>query len=205
MRRSGFSGVAALVVAGVATTAALAIGTVGAQTANQPAPRQAASGASTAPEATKPPQRTSLVPLVKPLWSSLAEGERKLLEPFAEQWNTWSAAEKRVWVSLAGRFPKLAPAEQAKAKERIAEWAALSPAERKQARANYRLARQMSSEERVTQWQRYEEMTPAQQRVLRIGGWTSNTGAKHAGARTGLAKEAAKPLGEPPAYWSDTP
>jgi hypothetical protein len=37
-------------------------------------------------------------------------------------------------------------------------------------------------------------MTPEQQKVLREAGWTSNTAARHAGAPTGLAKEASQPL-----------
>lgn len=39
-------------------------------------------------------------------------------------------------------------------------------------------------------------MTPEQRAVLRNAGWTSNTAARHAGARTGLAKEAAQPLSD---------
>jgi hypothetical protein len=38
-------------------------------------------------------------------------------------------------------------------------------------------------------------MTPEQRAVLRTSG-TSNTAARHAGARTGLAKQAAQPLAE---------
>jgi hypothetical protein len=37
-------------------------------------------------------------------------------------------------------------------------------------------------------------MTPEQRAVLRANGWTSNTAARHAGAPTGLAKQAARPL-----------
>lgn len=164
-------------------------------------------GATPAPPpkaASKPRSRTSsLVELVQPLWSTLGEQQRAVLAPFADQWNTWSANEKRAWVTLATRFPKLSPIEQAKANERIAEWASLTPAQRKLARANYRLARKLPSDERVSQWQRYEGMTPEQRKVLRIGGSTSNTAAKHAGSATGLAKNAAKPFGEREVVWPD--
>ena len=49
-------------------------------------------------------------------------------------------------------------------------------------------------DERVAHWQQYADMTPDQRSVLRSSGWTSNTAARHAGAPTGLAKEAARPL-----------
>ena len=58
--------------------------------------------------------RASLLPLVQPLWSDLTQAQQAVLEPFAGQWNGWSAQEKRVWVSLADRVPRMAP----KARER---------------------------------------------------------------------------------------
>jgi hypothetical protein len=150
-----------------------------------------------------PQLKAARAPSGGPLWASLGQSERDLLQPFEAQWNSWSSEEKRIWVSLAAKFPKLAPEQQAKVKSRVVEWAALTPAQRKLARANFRLARQLPSSERVSQWQRYESMTPEQRKVLRLGGRTSNTAAKHAGARTGLAKQAAKPLGEIEPVWRD--
>lgn len=165
-----------------------------------------ASGAVAAPQTKAAPgsaAKRKAAPSAGPLWASLGQSERDLLQPFEAQWNSWSRDEKRIWVSLAAKFPKLAPEQQAKVRSRIVEWAALTPAQRKLARANFRLARQLPSAERVSQWQRYESMTPEQRKVLRLGGRTSNTAAKHAGARTGLAKQAATPLAEIEPVWRD--
>jgi len=140
--------------------------------------------------------RASLLPLVRPLWSELSPAQQAVLEPFAQQWNSWSAQEKRVWVSLADRVPRMAPKARERAHERIREWAALTPDQRRLARQNYRLAKRLPPDERQAQWERYREMTPEQRSVLRSAGWTSNTAARHAGARTGLAKEAAQPLSD---------
>lgn len=140
--------------------------------------------------------RASLLPLVQPLWSDLTPAQQALLEPFEAQWNGWSAQDKRSWVSLANRLPRMSPKARERAQARIREWAALSPEQRVLARQNYRLARRLPPDERQAQWERYRHMTPEQRSVLRTSGWTSNTAARHAGARTGLAKEAAQPLAD---------
>jgi hypothetical protein len=132
--------------------------------------------------------------LVQPLWKDLAADQQQLLAPFAEQWNTLPAEEKRAWVSLANRVPNMSQDERAKAQGRIVEWAKLSPDQRRLARQNYRLAKSLPSEQRVAQWESYQTLTPEQQQVLRSSGSTSNTAAKHAGSRTALAKEAAQPM-----------
>jgi Protein of unknown function (DUF3106) len=137
---------------------------------------------------------TGLQSLVEPLWTDLNPHQRSVLEPFSAQWNTWSAQEKRVWVSLANKFPQYSPSLQAKAKQRIKDWAALSSEQRRLARSNYRMANQLPKEELADQKKRYEGMTHEQRVVLRENGSTSNTAAKYGGARTGLAKDAAKPL-----------
>jgi len=134
-----------------------------------------------------------------PTWASLGADQRNLLAPFAEQWDAWADGERRVWLALAARFPAMPPAEQLRARERIRQWAQLEPEERRTARANFGMARRMPEHQRVEQWQRYRSMTPEQRSVLREHGRTSNTAARISGSRTGLAKEAARPLAEPAA------
>jgi Protein of unknown function (DUF3106) len=146
------------------------------------------------PPASASNKSVGLQSLVEPLWTDLSVQQRVILEPFGAQWNTWSAQEKRVWVSLANKFPQYTPAQQSKAKQRIKDWAALSSEQRRLARSNYRMATQLPKGELADQKSRYEGMTHEQRVVLRENGSTSNTAAKYGGARTGLAKDAAKPL-----------
>lgn len=150
---------------------------------------------------TPPPPARSLLPLVQPLWSELSDAQRKVLAPLEPQWNTLTREEKRPWLSLAARLPQMSPENRARAEKRIREWAALTPDQRRLARDNYRLAKQLPKEKRVATWEQYQQMTPEQQAVLREAGWTSNTAARHAGAPTGLAKEAAKPLWQRLFHW----
>jgi Protein of unknown function (DUF3106) len=138
--------------------------------------------------------KRSLVNSAEPLWVDLSPANKTFLKPFEKSWYTLTAIERKSWVTLANKVPKLSPAEQKKAAAKVNEWAALTPEQRKLARANYRLAQNLNKDERTEQWQKYESMTPAQRAVLRGSGWTSNTAAKHGGSATGLAKEAAQPI-----------
>ncbi len=130
---------------------------------------------------------------VEPLWVDLSDRQRQILKPFESQWNTWPSAEKKVWVVLADRFPSFSPRAKGRALVRIKEWAALSQTQRETARQNYQLARERGKAEREAEWRQYQRMTPEQQSVLRDNGSISNTAAGRA-ARTGLARDAAKPL-----------
>ncbi|HMN84207.1 MAG TPA: DUF3106 domain-containing protein [Burkholderiaceae bacterium] len=140
--------------------------------------------------------RRSLLPLAQPLWSELTPRQQQLLQPFAEQWNGLPVEEKRAWKALAERFPKLSAAERSHAVKRISEWAALTPEQRKIARQNFRIAKSLPKDERVAQWEQYQALTDEQRSVLQNSGSTSNTAARHAGSRTGLAKEAAQPIAD---------
>lgn len=144
-------------------------------------------------------ERLPLLPLAQPLWNDLSPSQRETLAPLAANWNALPLAKKRSWLSLTEKMPSMMPEDRAKAQARIREWASLTPDQRRMARNNYRLAKSLDRDERLATWESYNQMTPEQQSVLRANGWTSNTAAKHAGAPTGLAKEAARPITAVPA------
>jgi hypothetical protein len=139
-------------------------------------------------------ERGSLVSMLEPLWVDLTAAQQTALAPFAPEWNTWPMAEKKSWVALANKLPSMSADSRAKAQRRIMEWANLSPEQRRVARANYRLAKERPAQKRVEEWQNYQSLTQEQRDILRRAGSTSNTAAGHAGAPTGLAKEAQQPL-----------
>lgn len=167
------------------------------ETGAAPAEPQAAPAQKHVPARLEPPSadrlRPSLLPLVQPLWSDLGAAQQQVLAPFADQWNALPITEKHAWSDLARRFPKMKPDEQKRVEKRIAEWAALTPDQRRLARANYRLAQKVGRENLLAEWANYQSMTPEQRSVLGSIG-TSNTAARHVAAQTGLAKEAAQPL-----------
>ena len=141
------------------------------------------------------PTRPSLMPLVQPLWSDLTPAQRQVLAPFSDNWNALPITEKRAWADLAQRFPAMKADEQKRVERRIAEWAALTPEQRRIARANYVLAQQVARENLLAQWEHYQSMTPEQRSVLdSVGNAASNTAARHVTGPTGLAAVAAQPL-----------
>lgn len=140
-------------------------------------------------------RRPSLLPLAQPLWSELTAVQRQVLAPFAEGWNVLPVTEKRAWADLALRFPAMKADEQKRVEKRIAEWAALTPEQRRIARANFVLAQQVARENLLAQWENYQSMTPEQRSVLgTVGNTGSNTAARHVTGATGLAAVAAQPL-----------
>lgn len=156
------------------------------------------SSAAPSPSPLTAERETSLLPLAQPLWTELTDEQQRALQPFADEWNTWPATEKRSWVALSDRLPRLDPAKREKMERRIAEWAKLKPEERRLARDAYRLAKERPADTRANEWERYRSMTQEQRSVLREAGTTSNTAAGHPGAPSGLAKEAAQPLPREP-------
>jgi hypothetical protein len=136
-----------------------------------------------------------LLPLAQPLWSDLNATQRQVLAPFEEKWNALPLTEKRAWADLAQRFPGMKPDEQKRVEKRIVEWAALTPEQRRIARANYVLAQQIARENLLAEWENYQSMTPEQRSVLgAVGNTGSNTAARYVTGPTGLAPVAAQPL-----------
>ncbi|MFT3804618.1 MAG: DUF3106 domain-containing protein [Burkholderiaceae bacterium] len=137
--------------------------------------------------------RASLLPRAGPIWSTLTRAQQELLAPFETQWNAWSAVEKRAWVVVADRYPTMSQAKQDALRTRIREWADLTPEQRRMARLNYRIVRNLPKETRDEEVRRYQALTPEERDALQTSS-TSNTAARHAGSRTGLAKHASQPM-----------
>lgn len=141
------------------------------------------------------PARASIAPAQPPRqWAGLSEEQRSVLAPFEDQWSELPKREKQALADLAKRFPEVPEGDQERSMKRLAEWAELTPEDRRLARYNYRWMQGMERRELLEAWDRYQSLTPDQRAVLAAVGLTSNTAARHLGRRTGLAAEAAQPL-----------
>jgi hypothetical protein len=134
-----------------------------------------------------------------PNWQGLNKQEQRWLQPLAAVWHELPSADRYAWLQLARQFPKLPQAAQDQAQERMKQWSTFTPQQRQAARENFRLAQKLndsklSEGQLQALWERYRELTPEQRAVLRAAGQTASTAARHAGAATPLAKEAARPL-----------
>lgn len=126
--------------------------------------------------------------LFQPGWESLDKQQQKVLAPFAPEWDSWPAAEKRSWLAFAERMKALPEEQRLRARQRIREWANLSPEERRIARLNYQNSRRRPMPERVRAWTHYQALTDAEREQLRHSEQASRI----------AAAQRARALGVPP-------
>ena len=91
-----------------------------------------------------------------PEWKQLGESEQQVLTPLKDQWSKFDPVHKRKWVAIAKSYPTLSLYQQWQLKNRIQEWAKLSPEQRDAARARYKEFEQLPPERQETVKQQYE-------------------------------------------------
>ncbi|MCG2593292.1 DUF3106 domain-containing protein [Ramlibacter sp. XY19] len=139
-----------------------------------PAPSPSASQAATAkpPVAARAvPARPSSAPKAEssPTWAELSARQKQALEPLAASWSRLGEAHKRKWLAVSSNFPTMPPGEQARLHSRMAEWAALSPQQRTQARLNFAEAQTLPSDDKRAKWEAYQALPPEEKKKLAAG------------------------------------
>ena len=112
------------------------------------------------------PKAHSPAPATKPGWAELTAAQQIALGPLAPAWNGISEVQKRKWIALSRNYPALSATERTTLHGRMTEWAALSAAQRNQARLNFAQTKKLSTEEKRTQWQAYQALSPEQKEQL---------------------------------------
>lgn len=101
-----------------------------------------------------------------PLWAELNAEQKVILQPLQNLWPTLEENRKRKWLVIAKNFPHLSPQAQATAQERMREWAALTPAQRYQARLHFAQAQQWSTDEKLAKWEAYQALNEEEKNKL---------------------------------------
>jgi Protein of unknown function (DUF3106) len=96
-------------------------------------------------------------------WNELTVAQRQVLQPLQPRWNEIDGLRKQKWLDIAARFPKMTPEQQARTTSRMAEWAAMTPAQRNAARLQFEQVKQVPAPERQARWDAYNSL-PAEQR-----------------------------------------
>ncbi|MEY2655528.1 MAG: hypothetical protein RLZZ524_2556 [Pseudomonadota bacterium] len=104
--------------------------------------------------------------LGNPTWSELSPKEQQALQPLKEQWGTIDTVRKQKWRDIAERFPAMTADQQARTTSRMAEWAAMSPAQRNAARLQFEQVRQVPATERQARWDAYQSLPSEQREAL---------------------------------------
>jgi hypothetical protein len=108
-------------------------------------------------------------PLVQnsgPAFSSLLPEQASVLVPLQPFWDEMNEVRKRKWIEIANRFPTLSDDEKNRVTLRMQEWAALTPAQRKQVRDNFTGAQGLSASDRQAQWEEYQKLSPEARQAL---------------------------------------
>ena len=99
-------------------------------------------------------------------WGALTPPQKQVLAPLQKDWPRLDAQRRQKWLEVASRFNSLPIEEQARVKERMVEWARMSPAQRTRARLVFQEARQLPADERQARWQAYRSLSPEARQAL---------------------------------------
>jgi Protein of unknown function (DUF3106) len=113
-----------------------------------------------------------------PPWNELTAAERKVLQPLQANWENIDALRKQKWRDIAARYPAMNPEQQERTTSRMAEWAAMTPAQRNAARLQFEQVKQVPATERQARWDAYKSLTPEQRDALGKQATAGSTTAK---------------------------
>lgn len=101
-----------------------------------------------------------------PGWNGLSIAQKQALAPLQRDWATLDEQRKEKWLEVAARFPAMSADERARVRERMTEWARLTPSERARARLQFQEAQQLPAAERQARWQAYQSLSPEERSKL---------------------------------------
>jgi len=102
----------------------------------------------------------------KPAWKDLTPAQRQALQPLAPHWDRLSEQHKLKWLALSKNYPTLSPEEQVKLHLHMSKWATLSQQQRTQARQNFKEIKRLTPEQKASQWEAYQALSPEEKRKL---------------------------------------
>lgn len=101
-----------------------------------------------------------------PRWTSLSPAQREALAPLQKDWAGIDAGRKQKWLEVAARMPAMTAEERERVRERMAEWARMTPAQRGQARLNFQESRTLAAEDRQARWEAYKALPESERKAL---------------------------------------
>ena len=110
-------------------------------------------------------------------WKNLTQSQKKALAPLAPHWAQISIAQRNKWLVMSNNFDNLSPREQATLHHRMADWAALSPQQRAQARLSFNETKTLGSDQKKSQWEAYQALSQDDRKKLAAQQTTKIQGA----------------------------
>lgn len=127
-------------------------------------------------------------------WTSLTAQQKQALQPLQRDWGSLSPDRQQKWLEVAARMPIMTDEERERVRERMAEWARMTPAQRGQARLQFQEARQWAPEDRQARWEAYlalsdDERTALAGQAKRSGEAASQPAGRAVAASMGQTKK----------------
>jgi hypothetical protein len=138
----------------------------------------------------------------KPTWAELSAAQKSALQPLSGEWDKMDAARKQKWLDIGKRFAAMGPDEQQRLHQRMREWLAMTPEQRRQARENYTLSKKLDKSDKAAKWDEYQQLPEEQKRKLAAAAPKKNQLTNlppkaQADARPAAPKRAAAPANAP--------
>lgn len=102
-------------------------------------------------------------------WQELKAQQKQALAPLAAQWSNLTPQQQSKWLAISQNFTQLPANEQATMHARMADWVALSPQQRNQARFNYNAIQSLPKEDKKAKWEAYQALSAEDKRLLSVG------------------------------------
>lgn len=99
-------------------------------------------------------------------WGRLTPEQQAALAPFATIWDSFSDARKRKWLKIVPRFQKMPPDAQKRLQERMSQWVGMTPDQRRLARENYQVAKDLPAQTKEKAWSAYQQLPESQKEKL---------------------------------------
>ncbi|MFP6559723.1 DUF3106 domain-containing protein [Paraburkholderia sp. B3] len=135
---------------------------------------EAAPGAAASTPASGASVDTSIATAFTPLpgrkdplaWANLTDAQHTALAPFALEWDKFSDERRKKWLRIAARYPKLTTDAQKRLHDRMTEWVRMTPEQRRVARENYQVSKELPAQARQRAWKDYQQLSPEQKAKL---------------------------------------
>jgi len=129
--------------------------------------------AQTAPEAAPTSPAVTQAQATAPVsqsWQQLSPLQKQALAPLGAQWSALTAQQQSKWQAISRNFSQLSVSEQITMHARMADWVALSPRQRNQARFNYNtVQKSLPKVELKAKWEAYQALPAEEKRQLSAG------------------------------------
>jgi hypothetical protein len=99
-------------------------------------------------------------------WARLSADQHEALAPLAHDWDTFDTDRKRRWIKIASRYKKMSTDSQKRLHGRMQEWLNMTPEQRRTARENYQLSKQVPVQQRENAWNAYQQLPEDQKKTL---------------------------------------